>query len=157
MTLSLFVGICAFQAQSSAQIASTDDSADAAVSTAAEAAPSERRLARKAKREARREAAAARRAANSAENDETITSVNVEPGDGPASDLVCERVQRPGSRMARKVCYSRQQALANEAAQAEMTKEQLAELRREQRWRDEIIRQAEMSGTRPSGFGLGPD
>lgn len=73
------------------------------------------------------------------------------------SGRVCESRERPGSRMTRTVCYTREEQLAAAAAREEQRDEQLDELQREQRWRDEIIRQAEMSGRRPSGFGLGPD
>ena len=59
--------------------------------------------------------------------------------------------------MTRTVCYTPEERLAATEAREEQRDEQLEELQREQRWRDEIIRQAEMSGRRPSGFGLGPN
>lgn len=90
-------------------------------------------------------------------NDESIARVDVVPGEQANTGIVCERVQRPGSRMTRKVCYSRAQQLASQEARDKARNDQLAELEREQRWRDEIIRQAEMRGMRPSGFGLGPN
>ena len=83
-----------------------------------------------------------------------LRTLSIEEAD---SGRVCEARMRPGSRMTRTVCYTREERLAYEAEREEMTEAQIAELQREQRWRDEIIRQAEMSGRRPSGFGLGPN
>lgn len=85
---------------------------------------------------------------------EQLRTLSIEEAD---SGRVCESVERPGSRMTRTVCYTREERQAAAAAREERRDEQLDELQREQRWRDEIIRQAEMSGRRPSGFGLGPN
>lgn len=83
-----------------------------------------------------------------------LRTLSIEEAD---SGRVCSSVERPGSRMTRTVCYTREERVAAAAEREEQRDEQLDELQREQRWRDEIIRQAEMSGRRPSGFGLGPN
>ncbi len=91
------------------------------------------------------------------ESDATIAQLRTVTAQEADSGRVCESVERPGSRMTRTVCYTREEQVAAAAAREERRDEQLDELQREQRWRDEIIRQAEMSGRRPSGFGLGPN
>jgi len=102
-------------------------------------------------------AADARDAAAPDEGGETIAQLRTLSIEEADSGRVCESVERPGSRMTRTVCYTREEQQASAAAREERRDEQLDELQREQRWRDEIIRQAEMSGRRPSGFGLGPN
>ena len=99
----------------------------------------------------------ARDAATPNEGDAMVAQLRTLSIEEADSGRVCESVERPGSRMTRTVCYTREERLANAAARDEQRDEQLDELQREQRWRDEIIRQAEMSGRRPSGFGLGPN
>lgn len=102
--------------------------------------------------------AADTREADIANEDEgSISELRTLTIDEADSGRVCESRERPGSRMTRTVCYTREERIAAAAAREEQRDEQLDELQREQRWRDEIIRQAEMSGRRPSGFGLGPD
>ena len=93
----------------------------------------------------------------STESDEQITELRVVPAEEADSGRVCESRQRPGSRMEQTFCYTRQEQLVNQEAREALRDDQLADLQREQRWRDEIVRQAEMSGRRPTGFGLGPN
>ena len=83
-----------------------------------------------------------------------VEEVDVEEID---NGLVCEKRQRPGSKMTQTFCYTREEHLAREAARDEALRDQLDELQREARWRDEIIRQAELERRRPSGFGIGPN
>ena len=96
-------------------------------------------------------------AAPPTEGDASIAQLRTLSIEEAGSGRVCESVERPGSRMTRTVCYTREERQASAAAREEQRDGQLDELQREQRWRDEIIRQAEMSGRRPSGFGLGPN
>ena len=91
------------------------------------------------------------------EGDATIAQLRTLSIEEADSGRVCVSRERPGSRMTRTVCYTPEERLAATEAREEQRDEQLEELQREQRWRDEIIRQAEMSGRRPSGFGLGPN
>jgi len=70
---------------------------------------------------------------------------------------ICEQVKRPGSNMTQTFCYTREERVAQQTARDKERNDQLSELEREARWRDEIIRQATMEGRRPSGFGLGPN
>lgn len=92
-------------------------------------------------------------AAPSTADDEIVdvTEVSAEELD---NGRVCESRKRPGSNITQTVCYTRdEQAASREKA----LKDQLDELQREARWRDEVIRQATLEGRRPSGFGLGPN
>lgn len=89
--------------------------------------------------------------------DATIAELKTVTADEADSGKVCEKVERPGSRMARTVCYTKQERVAYQEARDEAMRDQLDELQREQRWRDEVIRQAEMDQRRPTGFGLGPN
>ena len=73
------------------------------------------------------------------------------------SGRVCESRERPGSRMTRRVCYTAQEWETIRAAREEALKDELDEFKREQHWRDEEFRQAQMEQRRPSGFGFGPN
>ena len=85
---------------------------------------------------------------------ESVAEVVASPGTDQAySALVCETRERPGSKIKQKICMTQEEFNARQAA----TDDQLSALRHEQQWRDEIIREAELSGSRPSGFGLGPN
>lgn len=72
------------------------------------------------------------------------------------SGRVCESRERPGSRMTRRVCYTAQEWDSIRAAREEALKDELEEFKRQQKWRDEEFRQAQMEQRRPSGFGFGP-
>jgi hypothetical protein len=85
--------------------------------------------------------------------------VEVEPLPDEAVEniQVCEQRKRPGSHIAETFCYTRDEQAARAQEREKALSDQLDELQREARWRDEIIRQAELEGRRPSGFGLGPN
>lgn len=69
-----------------------------------------------------------------------------------AGETVCKTEQRAGSRIAERVCYTRQQATAN----AEANQRTRTELEREAHWRDQAIHEAVMDNRYPTGPGLGP-
>jgi len=158
IALSLVVGICTLPLESRAQAGRTDNAASLAASSQDDTA-TEQQSSRRAKRAARKASAEAESALadGTDETEATGTKVDVEGGESGQNDIVCKHVKRPGSNIARKVCYSEQERLANEEARKEALKGQLGDLEREQRWRDEIINEAIVNGRRPSGFGLGPD
>ena len=156
MALSLLVSVCASQTPSGDQTF-LSSSAAALIASPPDVAVAEESGSSEAKMPARiQQVDSAPEGAeeNAAiESDEQITNVRVVPMDEADDRRICEYRKRPGSRIAQKVCFTRQERIANQEA----TKDQLANLQREQRWRDEIIREAQMNGRRPSGFGLGPD
>lgn len=137
IALSLLLGACASQPSSSTAFA-PGPSGTAVVEQAAIAAE-------------RSDAAAPAEAPDSLA---LVRTVDVEEID---NGRVCEQRKRPGSNITQKFCYTRQERIALQAAREEAREGQLDELRREQHWRDEIMRQAEMNQQRPSGFGFGPD
>jgi hypothetical protein len=67
----------------------------------------------------------------------------------PASGRICKTTKRPGSNIADTVCYTREEQLA----QQEATKGKMGELQREQRWRDQVIQEAQMRNRYPAGLG----
>lgn len=84
---------------------------------------------------------------------EAVTEVVYSPNDEAYNAVVCEVRERPGSNIKQKFCMTREAWSARQAA----SQDQLSDLQREQRWRDEVIREAEMHGRRPTGAGLGPN
>jgi hypothetical protein len=138
IALTLLLGACASQPLSSTAFAPSPSStalveqaAFAAQPSNAQAAPSE-----------------------SPASLEQVKTVDIEEID---NGRVCEQRKRPGSNMTQKFCYTRQEWLANQEAREKALADQLDDLQREQRWRDEAMRQAEMEQRRPSGFGFGPN
>jgi len=67
-------------------------------------------------------------------------------------ETICKTETRAGSRIAERVCYTRQQA----AATAEANERTRTELEREAHWRDQAIHEAVMENRYPTGPGLGP-
>ena len=63
---------------------------------------------------------------------------------------VCRTMQRPGSRIAERVCYTREQEFANQEA----SKRMVADLEREQHWRDQAIQEAAMKNRYPGAPGM---
>jgi TonB family protein len=69
-----------------------------------------------------------------------------ERGDG----TVCRKMQRPGSRISERICYTREQELAAQAA----SKRMIADLEREQHFRDQAIQEAAMKNRYPGAPGM---
>ncbi|HUQ52810.1 MAG TPA: hypothetical protein VM692_11355 [Gammaproteobacteria bacterium] len=67
----------------------------------------------------------------------------------PAAGRICKTTKRPGSNIADTVCYTREEQLARQEA----SKDKVAELQREQRWRDQVIQEAQMRNRYPAGLG----
>jgi hypothetical protein len=63
---------------------------------------------------------------------------------------VCRTMQRPGSRISERVCYTREEELAAQEA----SKRMLADLEREQHFRDQAIQEAAMKNRYPGAPGM---
>lgn len=81
------------------------------------------------------------------------TEVVASPSDEAYTAVVCEVRERPGSKIKQEICMTREAY----SASREAAKGQLSDLQREQQWRDEVIREAEINGRRPTGPGFGPN
>ncbi len=65
-------------------------------------------------------------------------------------ETVCRSMTRPGSRIAERVCYTREEELAAQAASNRM----VADLEREQQWREQAIHEAAMKNRFPGVPGM---
>ena len=74
------------------------------------------------------------------------TMALTERGDG----TVCRKMQRPGSRISERICYTREEELAAQAA----SKRMIADLEREQHFRDQAIQEAAMKNRYPGAPGM---
>jgi TonB family protein len=63
---------------------------------------------------------------------------------------VCRTMQRPGSRISERICYTREQELAAQEASRRM----VADLEREQHFRDQAIQEAAMKNRYPGAPGM---
>lgn len=84
-----------------------------------------------------------------AETTDTFTAVKTVTSDEADNGRVCEMRQRPGSRMAQKYCYTRQQYTANQELRDEAVRQQIDELQREQRLLENQRQQMEIERRRP--------
>lgn len=95
-------------------------------------------------------ATAAQAAAPKATN-EAFTAVKTVTSQEADNGRVCEHRTRPGSHMAQKYCYTREQHAANQELRDDIVRQQVAELEREQRLQSEMHRQMEMERQRRQG------
>lgn len=93
-------------------------------------------------------------ASTDAASSDTFTATRTVTSDEADNGRVCEYRMRPGSHIAQKYCYTRDQRIANQEARDEIVRQQIDELQREQRLQDEMRRQMEMERMRRrSAFG----
>ena len=87
----------------------------------------------------------------SAEANVILPDVNTVPLYEEGGEAVCRNMTRPGSRIAETICYTREQELANQAA----SNRTVADLAREQQWREQAIHEAAMKNRVPGVVGMG--
>jgi hypothetical protein len=80
-----------------------------------------------------------------------LPDVNTVPLYEEGGEAVCRSMTRPGSRIAETVCYTREAELANQAASSRT----VADLAREQQWREQAIHEAAMKNRVPGVVGMG--
>jgi TonB family protein len=86
----------------------------------------------------------------SAEPDAALADEKTVPLYERGDATVCRTMQRPGSRIAERVCYTRQE----EQAAQEASRRMVADLEREQHWRDQAIQEAAMKNRYPGVPGM---
>ena len=85
----------------------------------------------------------------SAEANVVLPDVKTVPLYEEGGEAVCRSMTRPGSRIAETVCYTREEELATQAA----SNRTVADLAREQQWREQAIHEAAMKNRVPGVVG----
>ena len=85
----------------------------------------------------------------SAEANVVLPDVKTIPLYEEGGEAICRSMTRPGSRIAETVCYTREEELARQAA----SNRTVADLAREQQWRDQAIVEAAMKNRVPGVVG----
>ena len=85
----------------------------------------------------------------SAEANVVLPDVKTIPLYEEGGETVCRSMTRPGSRIAETFCYTREEALARQAA----SNRTVADLAREQQWREQAIHEAAMKNRVPGVVG----
>jgi TonB family protein len=86
----------------------------------------------------------------SAEANVVVPDVNTVPLYEEGGETVCRDMTRPGSRISETVCYTRAEELASQAA----SNRTVADLAREQQWREQAIHEAAMRNRVPGVVGM---
>ena len=86
----------------------------------------------------------------SAEANVVVSDVKTVPLYEEGGETVCRDMTRPGSRISETVCYTRAEELASQAA----SNRTVADLAREQQWREQAIHEAAMKNRVPGVVGM---